>query len=296
MSTITDLLDKFRIPYRTEGHRHTHPGWVSVDCWLCSPSTQKWKLGINLNSLACNCWTCGRQSLQDTLINTCHIPFQEAINLSIQLRKGRIDCPPTPKYCIPGTLKLPKGLGPLLPQHHSYLKNRGFDPDSLVKMWGIGGIGLALHLAWRVFIPIHQDGEIVSWTTRSISDEVESKYINANKKEEKIPLKECLLGLDYVRHSVIIVEGPLDAFRIGPGAVSTMGVNYTQEQVRQLSKIPVRVVNFDNEISAQKRALKLTRELSAWPGETYNVILSTGKDASRASQEDVDELRKRFLD
>ena len=36
----------------------------------------------------------------------------------------------------------------------------------------IFGIGIAPRLQWRIWIPIHYHGEIVSWTTRSLSDNI----------------------------------------------------------------------------------------------------------------------------
>lgn len=295
---IIDVLTDFRVDFREGGtHRHVQPGFIGLDCFTCSPSTQKYKLGVRLSTLWCGCWSCGPFRLDEVLVEVLKIPHPEAGKLAIQLRGGRRD-----NYTLKrpqeatGTLKIPKGVGPLHKLHKAYLRRRGFDPDNLVKLWGIGGIGFTDKLPWRIFIPVTQNSETVSWTTRAISDEADSPYINAGDEESKYRLKSLLMGEDYVRHSIIVVEGPLDVFAIGPGAVCTFGVQYTQEQVRRISKYPIRVINFDAEPVAQRQAKKLVNELSAWPGETHNVVLTSGKDASRASQDDVKELRRRFLD
>lgn len=232
------------------------------------------------------------------LADALHISPQEAYKLAKHLwgtRKHGYYAPRRPQDA-PGTLKIPQGVGPLLPQHRSYLQQRGFNPGNLEKMWKIGGIGLASRLAWRIFIPVTLDGEVVSWTTRAITDDIDVPYINAKKDEEKYPLKALLLGEELVRHTILVVEGPLDVFAIGPGTCCTFGVQYTQEQMCRIARYPRRVIAFDNEPLAQRQARKLVKELSAWPGETYNIILDSGKDASRASKEDVHELRRRFLD
>lgn len=297
--SIIDLFDNYHIPYGPleGGHRHTRLGWLNTDCFSCSPYTQKWKLGIKLSSLYCNCWTCGTFPLSTVLEEILKISHQEARRLAYQLKGSRdYDYAPGLPQAATGILKIPKGVGPLQKQHKGYLEGRGFNVDNLEKLWKIGGIGLASRLSWRVFIPVFLHGEIVSWTTRSISDEIDLPYINASPGEEGLPLKSLLMGEDYVRHSVIIVEGPLDCMKGGPGFCCTFGVQYTQEQLRRIAKFPCRVIAMDNEPLAQRQARRLVNELSAWPGETYNVVLSSGKDASRASDEDLSELRRRFLE
>ena len=57
----------------------------------------------------------------------------------------------------------------------------------------------------------------------------------------------------------------------------------------------MRAVCYDNQPDGQVRARKLVNELKAFPGETFNVALETGKDPSRASADEVAELRRRFL-
>ena len=86
------------------------------------------------------------------------------------------------------------------------------------------GIGLHPRLPWRLFIPIHSHGRPISWTTRSIGTKDKKKYITASPAEEAAPHKQTLYGLDYCRHTVIVVEGPLDAWNIGPGAAATYGL------------------------------------------------------------------------
>jgi DNA primase len=102
------------------------------------------------------------------------------------------------------------------------------------------------------------------------------------------------LGLHFVRHAVVVVEGYFDAVRIGPGAVPTMGVSFTKAQINLLSKIPVRVVLYDNESVAQRRASELADLLAPYPGETHVATLS-GPDPDTSPPEEIQELRHRFL-
>lgn len=288
---ITEILNELGIPYKQQGeHHHTTTGWVQVDCPNCSPNSQKWNLGIALNFLASNCWVCGPVSLSEALVEISKEPWQK-----IKQLLGGFERTYERKIRVKGKLKLPEGLGPLLPIHESYLSARGYNPEELTRLWGIQGIGLASKLAWRLFLPVQYRGEIVSWTTRAVADDVDRKYINARPEEENLPIKSILFGWDYIRHAAIVVEGPFDAITLGPGAVATLGTSYTREQVLLLSSLPVRAICFDNEPEAQKRAKALCEELQAFDGETYRVEIDA-KDPGCASKKQIAELRKRFLE
>ena len=137
--------------------------------------------------------------------------------------------------------------------HKRYLRERGFNPKEIHQLWLIGGIGLAAKLAWRLFIPFIFDGKPVSWTTRAIGVSKRQKYISASPEQETVPHSELLYGEDYCRHSVVVCEGPLDAWAIGPGAVAVCGLVVTDAQVDRIAAYPVRAVCFDAEPAARLR-------------------------------------------
>ena len=195
-----------------------------------------------------------------------------------------------------GKLVIPTGIKGLHSAHKKYLHGRGFKWRELERLWKIRGIGIASRLAWRIWIPIHYHGEVVSWTTRSISSNPRiTRYVSAGEDEEAMPHKELLYGEDLARHAIIVNEGPFNAWRIGPGAVATFGSGYSIEQLERMAKYPTRAICFDNEPEAQKRARKLVNDLSVFPGDTYNVVLDR-KDAAEESRENIDRLRKEVLE
>jgi DNA primase len=173
------------------------------------------------------------------------------------------------------------------------MKGRGFDPDEIVKLWGLQALGLSGFLSWRIFIPIVYHGRMVSWTTRTIGDQ-EPRYISARPDQELVSIKQSLLGEDYVRDVVIVVEGPFDAMRVGPGAVALFGNAVSPAQIKKLSQIPTRVICLDNETEAQRRACKLCSLLEPFPGRTINVVLDA-KDPGSASEHEIQLLRRSFL-
>ena len=195
-----------------------------------------------------------------------------------------------------GVLKIPDGVEPMRPVHRRYLGQRRIDPDYAASVWGIMGIGLDRRLPWRLFLPVVRGGDTVSWTTRSVKPDATLRYVNAPPGDEAVPAKRCLFGADHVRHAAVIVEGPLDAVRVGPGAVAVMGTGVSKAQKALLADIPVRTVCFDNEPKALARGVRLARELAAFPGVTYFTVLETGKDPCECSESEIRQLRKEFLE
>jgi DNA primase len=109
-----------------------------------------------------------------------------------------------------------------------------------------------------------------------------------------MPHKSLLYGEDLARKTIIINEGPTDAWAIGPGAVATLGTSYSLSQVSKMVEFEKRIVCFDNEPAAQARARKLCADLSAFPGSTENCILDAD-DAASASRKELKLLRQTYL-
>lgn len=290
MVTVKDILLDYNVPHVGAEHHHGRPGWVSVDCPYCGKGSGKYHLGISLTTGASACWRCGRKNTAAVLALLTGKPAP--------VMRGRLDrvgyeAPPERKT---GTYSAPVGVGDMLPGHKAYLRGRGYDPATVARLWGAKGIGQTNHLSWRIFIPIMHHGQPVSWTTRSIKPHEKQRYISAPAEKEALSHKSILYGADYARHAIIIHEGPLDVWATGPGAVATCGTAYTEAQVLAMSKYSVRVVCFDAEPVAQKRARVLADMLSGIGNRpTYNVVLETGKDTGEADPAEVAELRKTYL-
>ena len=287
-----DLLKEFNIPSKNVGeHHHTTEGFIQIDCPFCSgKGSHKWHLGYSIEGRYFNCWRCGFHSPTKVIMELTGLSLSKSKKLLHKLEISEEETIVKPS----GKLLLPKGIGQLLNMHKSYLRNRKLNWKEIQHLWKIQAIGIASRLQWRIFIPIHYKGEMVSWTTRSISDKLPAKYVTASPKEETIHHKSILYGQDYARHSIIVCEGPLDVWKIGFGAVATFGTNFTQAQVNQIAKYPLRAICFDTERTAQGMAKKLCDLLSPLPGETYNITLKS-KDPAAANDKEVSKLRRKFL-
>ncbi len=290
MAQIEHILEDLGVAYVGAEHKHGRVGWVQIDCPQCGSGTGKFHLGISLTTGAAACWRCGRQNTASVLATATGKPYsvvQRALrgaNLIAKPERGR------------GTLRLPTGIGDIGPAHRAYLASRGFDPDEIERLWGVQGIGMVGRYRWRLFIPIHHQGRVVSWTTRSVQAHAKQRYMSAAAKDEAIPHKELLYGADYARHAITIHEGPLDVLAVGKGAVATCGTGFTDHQLLAMAKYPVRVVCFDAGTAAQRRARELADMLSVFPGTTHNVQLESGDDPAEADRAEIQELRKAFLE
>lgn len=284
--TIEEALDTLKVPYLESGHHHCRPGWIQLDCPLCGKDSGKFHLGFNTSSLYFNCWRCGGL-WAGKVFEAMGLGREKARDLARALTPGAADKRERTRI----SLQEPAGRGPLLPAHKAYLEGRGFDPEVVENIWKVEGIGISRRLGWRLYIPINHRNVRVSWTTRAIGDRVEQRYISASAEEEAVNHKELVYGLDYCNHSVVICEGPIDAWKIGPGAGALFGTAFSIAQVRKLVKVPMRYVCFDSSKEAQKKASDLAAQLSIFPGITENIVLDA-KDPGEASPKEIRLLRK----
>lgn len=281
-----EILQQYNIPYKTEGHHHCRQGWIQTDCPFCGKNTHKWHLGYNISNKYCTCWRCGWHPLIKVIAELTGLSFRKSVKLIDDIPATSV---PEIKQKT-GKLTLPSNIGKLQLPHKRYLKQRGFDWKRLIKQWEIKGIGISAKLNWHIFIPISFRGELVSWTTRTIGNN-KAKYNSAPVECESINHKTILYGEDYATNSIIITEGPLDVWKIGPGAVATFGMSYTTSQVERMTRFPRRYVCFDNEKLAQQKAKQLCDLLSIFDGETYNITLDS-KDPGEAKPKEIKQLRK----
>ena len=289
--TFLDLLKQYSIPYKEAGsHHHVTSGWIGIDCPHCSPGWQHYRLGYNVRGGYLTCWACGPKRLVPVISELTGMPPGVVGKLVSGLERDVLPA----EFRVQGKYTEPKGVEPLTPKlkHWQYLIDRGFwNPEELVRLWAVKAVGRQFNVGWRLFIPVYYRSEAVSWTTRSLVDHG-LRYVSAKPSQEKYPHKELLYGEDYARSSVVVCEGPLDVWKIGPGAVCTFGTSFSQAQVYRLSKYPRRYVCFDQEPEARQRAQSLAESLSVFDGETHVLELETGKDPGSCDESELHQIRR----
>lgn len=288
--TIKDLLVNGGVAFAPESHRLTRIGWVNLDCPWCGKGTGKYHLGLNTRGDYFNCWKCGPLNKYNVLSTLLKVDERQLTIMLAGIEKSE----DVIVERIKGTYTMPKRVRKLQAPHIKYLKRRGFNVKQLSRLWQIKGIGIDNRLPWRIWIPIMKHGQAVSWTTRSIDADAELRYVTANPEEEEIHHKDLLYGEDFCRTAIVICEGPFDAWKIGPGAVATLGTSYTTAQVETASKYITRAVCFDSERAAQRRAAVLCDSLSLFAGEVYNIKLDSA-DAGQARTSEIRKIRKHIF-
>lgn len=287
---IQDILDELRIDYKEAGdHHHARPGWVQLRrCPFCS--SQNYHLGYNLQARYFNCWKCGGHN-GPKVLEALGLPRRKALSLFPALESaGQVESRERTKI----SLTEPEGRGPFGKIHRNYLLRRGFsmrEISTLENLWQVQAIRHAAKLSWRLYIPIIYRGAKVSWTTRAIGERVSQRYISASAAEEVINHKNLVYGLDFCSHSIVICEGPVDAWKIGPGAGALFGTTFTTAQVKSLVSIPRRFVCFDSSPEAQRKANELASQLACFPGVTENLIIDA-KDPGEASPKEIRQIRR----
>lgn len=287
---LPEIFRDLRIEFKTADESgDVRTGWIGTTCPYCGRGPDKFYLGWNLSKPRAHCWSCGNIPPAKALAELAGISYGRARAI---LGEVESDFSGPDKSELRGKFSPPYMYNPrLLTPHRKYLRDRGLEPRVVEKVWGVGSIGLADKLAWRLYIPIAYRGENVSWTTRTIGN-TNPRYISAEPQQEKISARDLLYGGDFVRHAVIVCEGPADCWAIGPGAVGLLGIGFSPAQVLKLSRVPNRFICFDAEPAAQLRAKQLCDQLAPFAGTTTNIILETGKDPAACSPEELRKLRE----
>ena len=271
---------------------------------LC-PSCGKLKLGLHLRKAVSTCFKCGWSPIDLTISNLLGISlskakevlasyaFSEAVEAVSQASLANT-CP------IPGT--------PLYGRYNDYLEARGFDPQKIAREYGILAAGKPCRwfgesqdwkgsdFSDRIIIPIHdRAGRIVSFQGRTIRKDEGIRYRCPPVDRVPVHYKSLLYGANRVQGStVVVVEGVMDAWRLGAGAVCTFGTSLTIWQVRALSKFSRIVFAFDSEEEAQRLAGKYAVELAAI-GKSVSVVdleLSEGRDMADLSNLEAGAVRR----
>jgi len=218
---------------------------------------------------------------------------------------------------------LPRDFRPLaeLPSGHParrYVRDREFGPKELTREWGIGfSAEQYREVPGRLVVPLRANlnentpaalGDPAAWTVVGYQGRVlgtslpqQPKYLTSDTHKSHL-----LYGLDRVPAgggAVIVVEGPTDVWRAGPGAVAVLGNAISDIQCKLLRAVaPGRdvVVMLDPEAAdeAQKTADKiravLARDLTS-AGTRGRVVVARLPDARDPGDCSRDEIQSSAL-
>jgi len=250
INTIISLLEKYSVPYWTEGKNVSNS--VNIQCPLCTDQSNH--CGIFRDSTLFHCWKCGQSGDFAYLLSVithrpkelCQLEIIQSSDSSfIQdseqqiLKIFREEPKEKEEKWKRGSIQLPKFFEPvqnvdsLLLQ--DYIKRRKLSLETLIEhKCGICCVGEYMN---RLIAPIFFEGKLIGFQAADMTGKAESKY-KADTKDSEI--KQYFYRWDMLDRSlgyVIIVEGLLDAWRLGGNTLASFGTALTEQQKRLLIKL-----------------------------------------------------------
>lgn len=295
MFDIFKFLSDRRIEHTTSGAR-AKKGWVQIRCPFCGGGSRGYDLGINVAEGYGNCWLCKGKSLYRIIKTLTRSDDEETVKILKRYEINNIVNPEQPAVIKPvENIKLPMGSGSLTDRHNRYLSSRNFDPDKIRKQFDLCGTGPIGPYRHRIVAPIYLDRQLVSYQCRDISGKSELRYKACKKEDEIVHHKHTLYNIDNARSdSCLVVEGVTDNWRMGHGAVATLGTGYKAEQLSLLCKRFKKVnILFDPGVQAQAVADQLAWELEMRGVETFIFELD-GCDPGELPQNEADYIMKQL--
>jgi len=260
---IINFLENANIEVIKRG-KNVSAGWISITCPFCGDTSNHF--GIQLSDLRCNCWKCGSHTIIDLITTIESCSFKRAKSIVKEIRDSEPPVYLQRREQIRGVYQyrkvhLPPVVSPLPKRYREYLQDRGFNPTHLERKYGLLACLNRTKYKFRIVIPIFFMNKLVSFTTRTIFNEIDPPYLHPTYKEVLYTPKQTVYNYDSfpTGTDLIVMEGPSDVWRWGNGAVSTNGINYSIDQIITLRSKPIRrlFLFFDNELTAQARAREL---------------------------------------
>ena len=314
---IKDYLRSRNIPFWTEG-KNVKDGWVNIQCPFCDDRSNH--LGISPTG-GINCWRCPTTG---TIIKL--VMKLEGVNLPIAVERLRnflgvpdaverlqnfktyqnIDknfegvlpmnkAPRTQNFkSVNDIFSAEKISHELYPAYADYLTSRKFDPYYLQTKYKLHSGGSIGKYKNRIIIPFFLHGKMITFTSRDITNRSSVPYLHLPEIEVGTSPKLEIYNIDSCKDTIIVVEGPIDVWRIGDGCGATSGIKFTHKQVLILSQFKRVFILYDAEEEAQTQALRLANNLSMKVPHVENISLSEG-DPGELNEEDVKHLRKEIF-
>jgi DNA primase len=297
-----DALRFFRdygINYFDSGN-NVSPGWINISCVFHPDSNH---LGYSPEGKF-YCWKCGGHHVETVIsrLLVCSsreakriVSDYEAANRSRRVlnKKENSAKITNKKINLPGE--------ELSKYHRRYLKKRNFSPRHLIDKYGIVGTGPSelwrkRDFQLRVIIPIIEDGKLISFQGRDITDKQKLRYKGCPIEESRKHYKHTLYNIDNCPGSTIrLVEGITDVWRMGDGYAATFGTTMTDYQIKLLTRYEHIYFIFDPEAEAQQKATRAAEKLASFGKRVERVVLDKKCDPGDLSEKEADELRNLLI-
>lgn len=165
----------------------------------------------------------------------------------VEILPGRsVDVTELKEAEFPGPVIRLDELAERSPRHKAleYLRDRHFDPIRLAKLYGVGYCPHSRYgfAADRIIIPVYERGILYGWQARFIGDSangVPLKDLGVPKywTMPQMPRKVIGYNMDVAaqHQTIVIVEGPMDVWGVGPQAFGLLAKTISPLLVRKLN-------------------------------------------------------------
>lgn len=263
-------FEKLFTDYKIDFNNRVNKGWTNVHCPYCEEISGTFHGGFNNAGNYYHCWKCGSHDFRQTLSLVTNIPKNQ-IDVLIKQYQGNISILNhlNKRKSLVTKLELPTDT--LTVAERKYLKSRNFNPAFLNQKYKIVGGGITGKWKFRIIIPLILNGQVVSWTGRSIlSDKQQKKlniprYKNLSIEQSVINPKSVLYNLDNCKDRVaVLTEGAFDVIRLGDGFFCSFGTELDQSQISLIKERFDKIfIMFDNEPEAQMKARKYGMQIAS---------------------------------
>lgn len=275
--------------------------WINIDCPYCDKEKGHYNLGLNCAGNYYHCWKSIHSYPLTKVLSDVLSISQSEVKEILKDYEGGATIVKKEKLSNIEYLELPTNT--FTKAERKYLKSRDFDPKYLYKKYHIVGGGIDGDWKFRIIIPVYYQGQLLSWTGRSILSKEKLKqldiprYKNLSIEKSVKNIKELFFNIDNCKSdTVVLTEGAFDVLRFDGNAICSMGTELTESQINLLANRFRKIfILFDNEPEAQKKARKFGLQLSSIgiDIEVVNAYEDFGKnDMGECSREEIEIIKK----
>lgn len=224
---IIEVLTKYSIPFWTHG-KNVSEDTINIKCPFCNDHSNH--CGIFKSNLVYSCWRCQAKGHLSKLLTTItHISYEQAKNecdvmgVVKEDRKEKVTTIEEIQY--PEYFQLITGDTDI-ELLNAWMKRRKIDKVTLIEhKCGICEVG---DFSNRLIIPVFYQDKLVAYQGADLTGKATLKY-----RTSKAEINNYLYNYDNIgKHTMVITEGVLDAWRVGNSAVASFGTHLTDVQKR----------------------------------------------------------------
>jgi DNA primase len=246
---VTTILNELNVPWWDEGTNVSIDS-VNIQCPFQDCGDHSNHMGIFDDSMLFSCWKCKRKGHFSFLLTVITGKSMEECTDMIDEISGAKDKEGAERISeasagwagrteketqLATTSPLPKYFEKInadinYPLLRKYLQRRNLSVEHVVENGcGVCRVGKYMN---RMIIPIHQNGQQVSFAAADMTGQARTSYLYPG-----MSINSYLYGYDDIENLLIITEGILDKWRVGKEAVAMFGLYLTDIQKSLILKL-----------------------------------------------------------